>query len=260
MRWDYLNMRRKLRYTTLICCFLLFQFFVCSASASESEYYADITIDVDSSGFVTIEGATDYPDLLTQNSESYTSKDQSYWMLNLTIDDTFDFVYDLTLPINSEINFIKSSGQIRIQDENSLLEIKGYGLNESLSIVVQYNIKLSDASDNDQNNVGIIFIAFGIIGLVIVLFVAIRNIKGSNKGLFRNDDAIVNYKGLSERPREIMELLVKENRSMTQTEIQKKLNMPKSAVSRHISSLELKNLIEKESIGMSNLIRLKKQE
>jgi len=255
-----MNINKKLNYKTFFLGFLLFQFFTCPISASDSDYYADITIDVDSSGFVTIEGITDYPDLLTQNSESYTSKDQSYWMLNITIDNTFDFVYDLTLPKNSEINFIKSTGQIRIQDENGRLKINGYGLNESLSIVVQYSIKRFDTSDNAQNNLSIIFIASGIIGLIIVLFVSVSNIKGSNKGLFSKDDTIVNYKGLSERQREIMELLVKENRSMTQTEIQKKLNMPKSAVSRHIISLELKDLIEKESIGMSNLIRLKKQE
>ena len=51
---------------------------------------------------------------------------------------------------------------------------------------------------------------------------------------------------------------MKENRSMTQTEIQKQLSIPKSAVSRNIGALELKGLIEKETIGMSNLIRLKK--
>ena len=47
---------------------------------------------------------------------------------------------------------------------------------------------------------------------------------------------------------------------MTQTEIQQQTGIPRSAISRNIASLELKNLIEKESIGMSNLIRLKKQE
>jgi uncharacterized membrane protein len=34
--------------------------------------------------------------------------------------------------------------------------------------------------------------------------------------------------------------------------------MPKASVSRNIRRLELKGLIEKEQIGMSNIIRLKK--
>jgi uncharacterized membrane protein len=45
---------------------------------------------------------------------------------------------------------------------------------------------------------------------------------------------------------------------MTQTDIQKELKIPKAAVSRNILGLERKGLIEKEQIGMSNLIRLKK--
>ena len=55
-----------------------------------------------------------------------------------------------------------------------------------------------------------------------------------------------------------MRLLIEKKRPLTQTVIQKELNIPKAAVSRNISSLELKGLVEKEKIGMSNLIRLKK--
>ena len=36
-------------------------------SISAENYYADIIIDVDSSGFVTINGITDHPDLLIKN-------------------------------------------------------------------------------------------------------------------------------------------------------------------------------------------------
>ena len=55
-----------------------------------------------------------------------------------------------------------------------------------------------------------------------------------------------------------MKLLVDKKIPLTQTDIQKELNIPKAAVSRNIRGLELKGLIEKEQIGMSNLIRLKK--
>ena len=67
-----------------------------------------------------------------------------------------------------------------------------------------------------------------------------------------------NLKGLSDRQKNIINLLIEKDRPLSQTIIQKELNIPKSAVSRNISSLELKGLIEKENIGMSNLIRLKK--
>jgi uncharacterized membrane protein len=66
------------------------------------------------------------------------------------------------------------------------------------------------------------------------------------------------FKGLNQRQKEIVKLLVDRNIPLTQTDIQKELNIPKAAVSRNIRGLELKGLIEKEQIGMSNLIRIKK--
>ena len=67
-----------------------------------------------------------------------------------------------------------------------------------------------------------------------------------------------NLKGLNERQKKIMNLLLERKTPLTQTDIQKELKIPKAAVSRNIRGLELKGLIEKENIGMSNLIRLKK--
>jgi len=75
-----------------------------------------------------------------------------------------------------------------------------------------------------------------------------------------NVDSEIEYsfKGLSERQKEIVQLLIDTKRPLTQVEIQKELDMPKAAVSRNVHSLEIKGLIEIEKIGMSNLIRLKK--
>ena len=55
-----------------------------------------------------------------------------------------------------------------------------------------------------------------------------------------------------------MKLLNESTKPLTQTDIEKELNMPKAAVSRNIHSLEYKGLIEIEKIGMSNFIRVKK--
>jgi uncharacterized membrane protein len=66
-------------------------------------------------------------------------------------------------------------------------------------------------------------------------------------------------KGLNHRQNQIIQLLHARNIPMTQTDIQKELQIPKASVSRNIHGLERKGLIEKEQIGMSNLIRLKKQ-
>ena len=71
-------------------------------------------------------------------------------------------------------------------------------------------------------------------------------------------DQDINLRGLNDRQKNIVKLLTVSKRALTQTEIQHELDIPKAAVSRNIRGLELKGLIEKEQIGMSNLIRLKK--
>jgi uncharacterized membrane protein len=65
-------------------------------------------------------------------------------------------------------------------------------------------------------------------------------------------------KGLNHRQKQIMQILHERNASLTQTDIQKELQIPKASISRNVRGLEQKGLIEKEQIGMSNLIRLKK--
>jgi len=66
------------------------------------------------------------------------------------------------------------------------------------------------------------------------------------------------FKGLTARQKNIMKFLIEKNHPVIMSKIVKELNLPKSSVSRNISSLELKGLIEKESIGVSTMIRLKK--
>jgi uncharacterized membrane protein len=241
-------------FYSIFLIILMMMFF---PSISAKDYYADITIEVDSSGFVTIDGITNHPDLLIENSEIYTSKKQSYWLLNITKDDVFsDFIYDLTLPEGSSINYIKSSGFIGIEENKGNLFVRGFGENESFSVLIQYQIaKLTENQIFELDFIFFSFIVFIII-LIIILVYIIINEKPKIEKTKPNDN---NFKGLNQRQKEIMNLLINKNTPLTQTEIQRKLNIPKAAVSRNIRGLELKGLIEKEQIGMSNLIRIKKQ-
>ena len=225
------------------------------------DYYADINIDVDDSGFVTIDGVTNYPELLMEDTELYTSKNQSYWLLNVTKEGNFsDFVYSLTLPGGSSINYIKSSGSIRIEEDSGKLIVKGFGQDESFSIVVQYQV------DKVTGNINVAYIAILliiIIAVLIVVFLVVnkavkRRGEGKKDSKIEEEKTGYDFSGLSDRQKEIMKLLIEKKRPLTQTAIQKELNIPKAAVSRNIGSLELKGLVEKENIGMSNLIRLKK--
>jgi len=235
---------------------LILSTIIYSPSISAENYYADLTIEVDSSGFVTIDGITNHPDLLVKNTEIYTSKKQSYWLLNITKEGVFsDFVYVLTLPIESSINYIKSSGFISIENNKGNLLVKGFGENESFSVLVQYQIeKITENQVLEFDLISIILIS-AIIVLIIILVAVIVKEKIKVK---QPKSSEYNLKGLNQRQKEIMNLLIDKNTPLTQTEIQKELNIPKAAVSRNIRGLELKGLIEKEQIGMSNLIRIKK--
>jgi len=242
--------------------FFLFLPITYSPSIYAQEYYADITIEVDPSGFITINGITNHPDLLANDTQIYTSKKQSYWLLNITKEEVFsDFVYALTLPKDSSINYIKSSGFIRIEENQGNLLVKGFGENESFSIIVQYQTeRLPEEGEIIQLNSMHIILAISIIILTIILVIMFVKGKKDNRTVEKQEQAEINqdFKGLNERQKQIMKLLMERKIPLTQTDIQKELNIPKASVSRNIHRLERRGLIEKEQIGMSNLIRLKK--
>jgi uncharacterized membrane protein len=247
-----INISKKIFYLLLLLVFVI----IYTPCISAENYYADITIDVDSSGFVTIDGVTDHPDLLIKNTEIYTSKKQSYWLLNITKDDIFsDFVYVLTLPKESSINYIKSSGFIGIENKEGNLLVKGFGENESISILIQYQTEKLEENQIIKNDIILFILIISIIILIIFLIILLVREKPK---IYQSEKNNYNFKGLNNRQKEIMHLLIEKNTPITQTEIQKELKIPKAAVSRNIRGLELKGLIEKEQIGMSNLIKVKK--
>ena len=162
------NLSKRIYFLTM---FLLFVSITYLSSVHAENYYADISIDVDSSGFVTIDGITNHPDLLVKNTEIYTSKKQRYWLLNITKEDVFsDFIYVLTLPEGSSINYIKSSGFIKIEENQGNLQVKGFGENESFLLSVQYQTE--KLTENQMINFDLIFLLLivGIIILIIILF------------------------------------------------------------------------------------------
>jgi uncharacterized membrane protein len=244
---------------------VFFIFFSPSQSVLAEDYYADIAIYVDDSGYITIDGITNHPDLLVENTEKYTYKKQSYWLLNISKEEIFsNYIFRLTLPEDSSINYIKTSGTIRIEEDLGNLIIKGFGENKSFSVVVQYQTKKSakntEVLDIDTT---VLIIALLLIITIFLIFILITKIIGKHMekgGIPSKEIHGFNLNGLTKRQKKIMELLIERNRPLTQTEIQQELKFPKAAISRNIHSLEIKGLIEIEKIGMSNLIKVKKND
>jgi len=254
--------KQKIERDFLILFIFLLLLIVHLPSIRAEEYYADIDITVDKSGFVTIDGTTNHPDLLTENTGIYTSKEKNFWLLNITKYDFFsDFTFTLTLPKGASINYIKSSGHIRIEEDQGNLIIKGYGENTNLSIIVQYQLeKTSEILGVNTVDINLILIVIILIlvGLFLIVYFKEIDKKSIDKNKTTNSLDENSLKGLNKRQKDIMNLLLKSKIPMTQNDIQKELGIPKASVSRNIRRLELKGLIEKEKIGMSNLIRIKK--
>jgi uncharacterized membrane protein len=234
---------KKFLFSTILIFVLIFP-------SVSSEYYADIEIIVDEAGYVTITGKTNHPDILVENSQMYTYKNQDTWLLNITINDLFsDYIYDLKLPQGSTVNYLNLSGLKEIKTDTGNLLLTGSGGNENLSLIVKYQI---NSKSIDYNILFILGILIFIVSLLLIYSII------QNKRKKENILQKYNFKGLTERQKQIMQLLIDADRPLTQVEIERELKIPKAAVSRNVHSLELKSLIEIEKSGMSNLIRLKK--
>jgi len=219
-----------------------------------SQYYADLTIKVDNSGFTTITGNTNYPNLTINDYPGYTSKKGNYWMLNITKPEQFsEFIYTIQLPETASINYIKTTGTVNIQNQGTTLIIKGYGENKQLSIIIQYQI---NKTKNNFLETAIIITTLIIILIIFQLFYKKKKTKTKKTTNKKKQTRIL---PLPERQKQIMKLLTETNKPLTQAQIRKKLKIPKASTSRNINSLELKGLITKEKIGITNIIKIKKQ-
>lgn len=250
-----MTLRTKKLQKISIILFVFLASILLNPVVTAQNYYADIQINVDSSGIVDIHGFSNYPNLIVENSKSYTYMKQGYWLLNITTQEEFsDYIYVLTLPEGSVINHIKASGFRGIEEGDGKLIISGEGQDEPLSIVVQYQI-------NSQSSNYYVILSLFIVSIIVLIILLIYYLRKDKKKKIPegNKEENYNFKGLSERQKEIVQLLIDMERPLTQAEIQKELDIPKAAVSRNVHSLELKDIVEIEKIGMSNLIRLKKQ-
>ena len=254
-------MGKKHLITILFSIFFVILIF--SPLVPAADFYAEIDISIDYAGYVDINGKTNYPDLIVENTEEFTYKNQSIWTLNITIDEQFsDFIFTVELPDNSEIISLYSTGSTRIKDESGNLILEGFGSNQIFSIMIQKK-KKKEAGFSVLSNVDsfsimlILIIVILLILFIIVLFTVDRPYR-FRKPVHQFDFDEKKLKGLNDRQKKILHFLMSSDISLTQTDIQKELDMPKASVSRNIRRLELKGLIEKEKIGMSNLIRIKK--
>lgn len=215
---------------------------ICVVHVVSAEYYADVKIEVYDNGLVEIKGDSNHPLLQEGIYDNLTSKDNGYWILNISTNEIFlEYSYELSLPKNVNINYLGVRQIDSFVDEGNL-HISGSVTDKPFAIIIQYKQGLFESSFLWLYGLLLMFL----IGIFIYLFIKKRkHIQRYSKNEF------------SEREFLIIQLLQKNNGSMTQSGLEKKTNLPKASLHRNISSLERKNVIGKNQAGMTNKITLK---
>jgi len=83
----------------------------------------------------------------------------------------------------------------------------------------------------------LVILIFVIIILIIILFIILIKERIKTHKIKQNG---YDFKGLNQRQKQIMKLLIDNKTPLTQTDIQKMLNIPKAAVSRNITNRYVK--------------------
>lgn len=239
---------------------------LCSAApAFASTYYADMTVDLDSAGTAQVSGVTNHPFLVPQITQNWTTKSGSVWLFNVTLPagDVFsDYVYAIKLPPQAEISYVKADS-VRITSDGERIVVSGSGRDGPLSVLIQY--RTIDGKYGDYSRFFYIAAAFLVLTAGAYMFLGRDTRKkpsmhnaGENPGEPHSMRAFRKYEGmLTGRQKDIIKVLAEEGKPVNQAALCQKLGLPKSSVSRNVSTLADLGVLEKKRVGMSTFISLR---
>jgi len=223
-----------------------------AAVAAAQQYYADVSVSVATDGSATIDGTTNHPSLqgVTQN---LTSKKESHWLFNLTLPDDFStYVIKVVLPQNAVLNYASGKG-ITITSSGNRVTITQIGSGK-LSLAVQYQL------EEQQRITSLLVTVLASFATVIAfgLFMLFAYKHGQKRVKGEMKKTLPEYiNGLPQRQREIVHLLKKAGGQLTQKQLEERMSIPKSSISRNVDGLSRKGIVERQSLGLSNIVRLK---
>jgi uncharacterized membrane protein len=232
--------------------FFVFLVFALISPVFSQEDYADVNLRVDERGIVYFSGTTNY-EPFTSQSEYFTSKKGPYWLLNITTKEEFsDYYLSVEFPKNTEINYIKTSGNFRITETPSLRVITS-GEEEKIEIVVQY--VLISRPINYLNFIGAFII---LVSVIFIIFFFAKQKRPKHEKIDTNKQSheklnIIKHT-LTDNQKAILDILQQSKGPITQKQLQHRTNLPKATLSRNLELLKQKNIITKQSRGMANVI------
>jgi uncharacterized membrane protein len=216
-----------------------------------AQLYADVVFDIKETGEVVISGDTNYEEF-QGTTNKLTSKEAELWLLNITSPVLEEFVYEVKLPQFGIINYIKSNTPVRIEEKSGRISITSAGSNKPIQIIVQYTI------NKEEKDFNLIKIIIGLI-VIIVLGLVIKKRLKKQKIIIKKEkkeQKVIKRELYTERQLMILDYLQKHG-TVTQAQLERDLKLPKSSLSRNIQTLVQKDIIFKETRGMSNVIGFK---
>ncbi len=226
-----------------------------SLSASAETYYADVSFNIGNDGNVLVKGLTNHPQLAERTTQEFTSKKGWYWVFNATIEDNFsNFVYTINLPEGAVINYIKSSTPVRIGNTF----VKATGKDAKLQIAMQYSIEPTSSKGY------IPIIAAAVIAAIVIAILILRKKQPVHHADLQHSDiqkqeAWYDKDTVTDRQRQIIEIIESEAKPVTQKQLEERMSIPKSSLSRNIESLVARGIVRKDTKGMTNVITLNKK-
>lgn len=222
--------------------------FVVAVQSVAAQYYADVTLDVEETGAVTVSGVSNHPELAAGTTHAFTSKNKEYWLLNVTAPNLDEFLITVKLPAGAELNYVSAKSAVGISSEGERVVLKRIGSNSSVELVAQY--RLADQVQRAWLPYLIVAVAALVLFTSILYGVVARGlVRRPRKALTFND-------GLPQRQKDILQLLERSGGKLTQKQIEDALRLPKSSVSRNIDALARRGLVAKQTQGFTNTIHI----
>lgn len=196
--------------------------------------YADLVFTVDGD-HVKVTGDTNAN--ISDNTSSYLD-DQTF---SFTTNQSFsDYIITVRLPQTADITDIQTSGTQRISTEDGYIVITSVGTDQPINITIVYDDNQGSTSRGLIG--GVVTAAILLAGLITYYFIL-------------GDDAYVVPDDVSDRQERILRF-VADNQPVTQQAIADRLALPKSSVSRNVSSLTKQGYLESDDVGNAKQIRI----
>jgi len=210
---------------------------------------ADLSFVVETDGLVKVSGYTDFPEVVLPNQTyAYTLKDSDFWYFDINYPVFEKFYFSVVLPKNYKVDNLSTNNNYSITSSNNKITVTGYGLNESLNINLKYS-----KDPNINHNTNYLIYLFGVLLLLLISIYSYLFIINNE---FKKTKPDLTYKNINQRQKQILDILIKE-KEVSQNKLLKTLKIPKSSLSRNISSLESKGYIEKKKSGLTFILKLK---